>query len=85
VRIRIRKLCKALEEDAFRPVLHHYDGPKFRLELSIAEVYALTWLLVLNLVFSHAITAPTYKGTVEALGSLGLIILVYALSCFGWL
>ncbi|MBA0822559.1 hypothetical protein Goarm_019354, partial [Gossypium armourianum] len=37
VRIRIRKLCKALEEDAFRPVLHHYDGPKFRLELSIPE------------------------------------------------
>uniref|UniRef100_A0A0D9WI91 DCD domain-containing protein n=1 Tax=Leersia perrieri TaxID=77586 RepID=A0A0D9WI91_9ORYZ len=37
VRIRIRKLCKPLEEDAFRPVLHHYDGPKFRLELSIAE------------------------------------------------
>ncbi|KAK8968590.1 hypothetical protein KSP40_PGU011121 [Platanthera guangdongensis] len=38
VRIRVRKLCKPLEEDAFRPVLHHYDGPKFRLELSIAEV-----------------------------------------------
>ncbi|MFS7907827.1 hypothetical protein Hanom_Chr01g00075931 [Helianthus anomalus] len=37
VRIRIRKVCKALEEDAFRPVLHHYDGPKFRLELSIPE------------------------------------------------
>ncbi|KAL0916940.1 hypothetical protein M5K25_014495 [Dendrobium thyrsiflorum] len=42
VRIRVRKLCKPLEEDAFRPVLHHYDGPKFRLELSIAEedIYA---------------------------------------------
>ncbi|MBA0831521.1 hypothetical protein Goarm_015986 [Gossypium armourianum] len=38
VRIRIRKLCKALEEDAFRPVLHHYDGPKFRLELSVPEL-----------------------------------------------
>ncbi|KAE8021328.1 hypothetical protein FH972_007229 [Carpinus fangiana] len=37
VRIRVRKLCKALEEDAFRPVLHHYDGPKFRLELSVPE------------------------------------------------
>ncbi|KAF6161461.1 hypothetical protein GIB67_009340 [Kingdonia uniflora] len=37
VRIRVRKLCNALEEDAFRPVLHHYDGPKFRLELSIPE------------------------------------------------
>ncbi|KAG0479254.1 hypothetical protein HPP92_010112 [Vanilla planifolia] len=41
VRIRIRKLCKPLEEDAFRPVLHHYDGPKFRLELSVAETLAL--------------------------------------------
>ncbi|XP_043688130.1 B2 protein-like [Telopea speciosissima] len=41
VRIRVRKLCKALEEDAFRPVLHHYDGPKFRLELSIPETLAL--------------------------------------------
>lgn len=39
MRIRVRKLCKALDEDAFRPVLHHYDGPKFRLELSIAEVH----------------------------------------------
>ncbi|CAL8142815.1 unnamed protein product [Prunus armeniaca] len=45
VRIRVRKLCKALEEDAFRPVLHHYDGPKFRLELSIPEVWHLShWL-----------------------------------------
>ncbi|CAH2072789.1 unnamed protein product [Thlaspi arvense] len=41
VRIRVRKLCKALEEDAFRPVLHHYDGPKFRLELTIPETLAL--------------------------------------------
>ncbi|PKA52601.1 B2 protein [Apostasia shenzhenica] len=41
VRIRVRKLCKPLEEDAFRPVLHHYDGPKFRLELSISETLAL--------------------------------------------
>ncbi|XP_058228385.1 B2 protein-like [Rhododendron vialii] len=41
VRIRIRKLCKALEEDAFRPVLHHYDGPKFRLELSVPETLNL--------------------------------------------
>ncbi|KAH1128673.1 hypothetical protein J1N35_000051 [Gossypium stocksii] len=41
VRIRIRKLCKALEEDSFRPVLHHYDGPKFRLELSIPETLDL--------------------------------------------
>ncbi|PIN02016.1 hypothetical protein CDL12_25480 [Handroanthus impetiginosus] len=41
VRIRIRKLCNPLEEDAFRPVLHHYDGPKFRLELSIPETLDL--------------------------------------------
>uniref|UniRef100_A0A5B6Z172 DCD domain-containing protein n=1 Tax=Davidia involucrata TaxID=16924 RepID=A0A5B6Z172_DAVIN len=41
VRIRVRKLCKALEEDAFRPVLHHYDGPKFRLELSVPETLDL--------------------------------------------
>eukprot|EP00267_Zea_mays_P020404 XP_008643677.1 uncharacterized protein LOC100282537 isoform X1 [Zea mays] len=41
VRICIRKLCKPLEEDSFRPVLHHYDGPKFRLELSIAETLSL--------------------------------------------
>ncbi|KAK9749696.1 hypothetical protein RND81_02G144400 [Saponaria officinalis] len=41
VRIRIRKLCKALEEDSFRPVLHHYDGPKFRLELSVLETLEL--------------------------------------------
>jgi len=41
VSIRIRKLCKALEEDAFRPVLHHYDGPKFRLELSVLETLEL--------------------------------------------
>ncbi|CAN1273456.1 B2 protein [Linum perenne] len=38
VKIRVRKVCKPLEEDAFRPVLHHYDGPKFRLELSVPEV-----------------------------------------------
>ncbi|CAM8894253.1 unnamed protein product [Rhodiola kirilowii] len=41
VRIRIRKTCKALEEDDFRPVLHHYDGPKFRLELSVPETLDL--------------------------------------------
>jgi len=38
VRIRVRKQCKPLEEDSFRPILHHYDGPKFRLQLSIPEV-----------------------------------------------
>ncbi|KAJ6290202.1 hypothetical protein OIU78_026005 [Salix suchowensis] len=37
----IRKLYKALEEDTFRPVLHHYDGPKFRLELSVPETLDL--------------------------------------------
>ncbi|KAH6766604.1 Peptidase family M48 family protein [Perilla frutescens var. hirtella] len=41
VRIRVRKVCKPLEEDAFRPVLHHYDGPKFRLELSVTETLDL--------------------------------------------
>ncbi|XP_028771568.1 B2 protein isoform X2 [Neltuma alba] len=41
VRIRVRKLCEALEEDSFRPVLHHYDGPKFRLELSVPETLDL--------------------------------------------
>ncbi|XP_057544886.1 B2 protein [Amaranthus tricolor] len=41
VSIRIRKLCKALDEDSFRPVLHHYDGPKFRLELSVSETLEL--------------------------------------------
>ncbi|KAF3440950.1 hypothetical protein FNV43_RR19236 [Rhamnella rubrinervis] len=41
VRIRIKKNCKPLEEDAFRPILHHYDGPKFRLQLSVPEALAL--------------------------------------------
>ncbi|TQD90073.1 hypothetical protein C1H46_024388 [Malus baccata] len=41
VRIHVRKICKALEEDSFRPVLHHYDGPKFRLELSVPETLNL--------------------------------------------
>eukprot|EP01018_Ginkgo_biloba_P010472 Gb_18799 [translate_table: standard] len=48
VRIRVRKLCKPLEEDAFRPVLHHYDGPKFRLQLSIPETLALLDLFTEN-------------------------------------
>nr|PNR38291.1 hypothetical protein PHYPA_021402 [Physcomitrium patens] len=41
VRTRIRKQCKPLEEDSFRPVLHHYDGPKFRLQLSVPEAVEL--------------------------------------------
>ncbi|GAY60498.1 hypothetical protein CUMW_202430 [Citrus unshiu] len=41
VRIRIKKICKPLEEDAFRPILYHYDGPKFRLQLSVPEALAL--------------------------------------------
>ncbi|GMJ06277.1 Asparagine-rich protein 1, asparagine-rich protein [Hibiscus trionum] len=36
-----RKICEPLEEDSFRPILHHYDGPKFRLELSIPEALSL--------------------------------------------
>ncbi|KAK8574411.1 hypothetical protein V6N13_034308 [Hibiscus sabdariffa] len=41
VTICVRKVYKALEEDAFRPVLHHYDGPKFRLEFSVPETLDL--------------------------------------------
>ncbi|KAG2710063.1 hypothetical protein I3843_04G007600 [Carya illinoinensis] len=41
VRIRIKKKCKPLEEDAFRPILHHYDGPKFRLQLTVPEALGL--------------------------------------------
>ncbi|KAI3950876.1 hypothetical protein MKW98_026303 [Papaver atlanticum] len=41
VRVLLRKICEPLEEDSFRPVLHHYDGPKFRLELNIPEALAL--------------------------------------------
>nr|VDD12189.1 unnamed protein product [Brassica oleracea] len=41
VRAVTRKVCLPLEEDSFRPILHHYDGPKFRLELSIPEVLSL--------------------------------------------
>lgn len=41
VRIRVRRLCKPLQEEAFRPILHHYDGPKFRLQLSVPETLQL--------------------------------------------
>ena len=41
VRIVTRKICDPLEEDSFRPILHHYDGPKFRLELNIPEALSL--------------------------------------------
>ncbi|XP_043811165.1 B2 protein isoform X2 [Manihot esculenta] len=41
VRVVTRKVCEPLEEDSFRPILHHYDGPKFRLELNIPEVLSL--------------------------------------------
>ncbi|RLN24695.1 B2 protein-like [Panicum miliaceum] len=41
VRVSTRKIYDPLEEDAFRPILHHYDGPKFRLELSVTEAIAL--------------------------------------------
>ncbi|XP_034674616.1 B2 protein-like [Vitis riparia] len=41
VRIRTKKKCKPLDEDAFRPILYHYDGPKFRLQLSVPEALAL--------------------------------------------
>ncbi len=38
VRVRWREQKPPLEEETFRPLLYHYDGPKFRLELSKAEV-----------------------------------------------
>ncbi|KAL3499004.1 hypothetical protein ACH5RR_041736 [Cinchona calisaya] len=41
VRVLTRKICEPLEEDSFRPILHHYDGPKFRLELNVPEALAL--------------------------------------------
>ncbi|KAI3693689.1 hypothetical protein L1987_76638 [Smallanthus sonchifolius] len=41
VRVTTRSLYEPLEEDSFRPVLHHYDGPKFRLELNIPEALSL--------------------------------------------
>ncbi|KNA24030.1 hypothetical protein SOVF_019830 [Spinacia oleracea] len=41
VKVQSRKLCEPLDEDAFRPILHHYDGPKFRLELSVPEALSL--------------------------------------------
>lgn len=41
IRVMTRKVCEPLEEDSFRPILHHYDGPKFRLELNIPEAISL--------------------------------------------
>ncbi|XP_004298923.1 PREDICTED: putative mediator of RNA polymerase II transcription subunit 26 [Fragaria vesca subsp. vesca] len=41
VKVLTRKVCEPLEEDSFRPILHHYDGPKFRLELSVPEALSL--------------------------------------------
>lgn len=41
VKVVTRKVCEPLEEDSFRPILHHYDGPKFRLELNIPEALSL--------------------------------------------
>ncbi|OMP02890.1 hypothetical protein COLO4_10734 [Corchorus olitorius] len=41
VRVLTRKICEPLEEDSFRPILHHYDGPKFRLELNVPEALSL--------------------------------------------
>ncbi|XP_030540290.1 DCD domain-containing protein NRP-B-like isoform X2 [Rhodamnia argentea] len=41
VRVITRKVCAPLEEDSFRPILHHYDGPKFRLELNVPEALSL--------------------------------------------
>ncbi|XP_065002835.1 B2 protein-like [Musa acuminata AAA Group] len=41
VRVVTRRIYDPLEEDAFRPILHHYDGPKFRLELNVEEALKL--------------------------------------------
>jgi hypothetical protein len=41
VRVVTRKVYESLEEDSFRPILHHYDGPKFRLELNVPEAISL--------------------------------------------
>ena len=41
VRVVTRKICEPLEEDSFRPILHHYDGPKFWLELNVPEALSL--------------------------------------------
>uniref|UniRef100_A0A2N9FEL4 DCD domain-containing protein n=1 Tax=Fagus sylvatica TaxID=28930 RepID=A0A2N9FEL4_FAGSY len=41
VQVVTRKVCEPLEEDSFRPILHHYDGPKFRLELNVPEAISL--------------------------------------------
>ncbi|WOK91361.1 B2 protein-like [Canna indica] len=41
VRVVTREIYNPLEEDAFRPILHHYDGPKFRLELNVEEALKL--------------------------------------------
>ncbi|KAG6541734.1 hypothetical protein Mapa_016746 [Marchantia paleacea] len=41
VRVRWREERPPLEEERFRPVLYHYDGPKFRLQLSESEAQEL--------------------------------------------
>ncbi|XP_075512384.1 uncharacterized protein LOC142547803 isoform X6 [Primulina tabacum] len=61
VRIRMRKLCKPLDEDAFRPVLHHYDGPKFRLELSVPEVRFEQLFLENQLVSTRKLLVLNYR------------------------
>lgn len=42
VRVRLREERPPLEEAKFRPILYHYDGPKFRLELTVPEV---SWIV----------------------------------------
>ncbi|KAG0616580.1 hypothetical protein M758_5G126500 [Ceratodon purpureus] len=41
VRVRLREERPPLEEAKFRPILYHYDGPKFRLELTVPEAEEL--------------------------------------------
>ncbi|CAK9140269.1 unnamed protein product [Ilex paraguariensis] len=48
MRVMTRQVCEPLEEDSFRPILHHYNGPKFRLELNIPEALSLLEILAKN-------------------------------------
>ncbi|MED6145884.1 hypothetical protein PIB30_029369 [Stylosanthes scabra] len=59
VRVITRKTCEPLEEDSFRPILHHYDGPKFRLELSVPEALSLLDIFADQNTFNDAFKAFT--------------------------
>ncbi|KAL2342656.1 hypothetical protein Fmac_003941 [Flemingia macrophylla] len=57
VRVITRKTCEPLEEDSFRPILHHYDGPKFRLELNVPEALSLLDIFAEQDTFNDTIKA----------------------------